>query len=213
MYRSSPSILRLVMVYLISLGCSSSLYSQEIIIQPDYWTGTECLKNGVPWQVPDSIYKEDENCRPNDFVLEFGAGGSTVFFARRCGYVVSIETDPDWAMAVESHLKKIGLDNVNIVCMKSQSEIEDFIRQMETNNVNILSVDTVHGYNRSAFLDRCLEKGISDNLRMVVLDNYGAPELFPDHYNKEISSLSEWSVFIYNDSRWCGNGTKIYVKE
>src|SRR5689334_9267202 len=121
MYRGSLRVLRFVIGCLICLGFSSSLCSQEIIIQSDYWTGSECLKNGVPWQVPDSIYKEAENCQPNDLVLEFGAGGSTVFFAKRCEHVVSIETDPDWAMAVESHLKNLGLDNVDIICMKSQS--------------------------------------------------------------------------------------------
>lgn len=213
MYRSILDISGFVVVYLICLGFSSSLCSQEIIIQPDYWTGTECLKNGVPWQVPSSIYKEDENCRSSDLVLEFGTGGSTVFFAKRCKHVISIETNPDWALAVDSYLKKLGLDNVEIICMKTQSEIEDFIKQIDTYAVNILSVDTVHGYNRSAFLNRFLEKGISNNLHMIVLDNYGAPELFPDHYNREISNLLKWSVFIYNDSHWCGNGTKIYVKE
>src|SRR5579872_515695 len=33
------------------------LANSEILIQEDYWTGTKCLENGVPWQVPASIYK------------------------------------------------------------------------------------------------------------------------------------------------------------
>ena len=76
---------KLVIPVLIFLGYGlcSPLFSHEIVIQPDYWMGTECLKNGVPWQVPHSIYKEDEYCGSDDMVLEFGAGGSTIFFARR----------------------------------------------------------------------------------------------------------------------------------
>jgi hypothetical protein len=213
MNRWRSDILRLAIGYFICLGFSNPLGSEEIVIQSDYWTGSQCLTNGVPWQVPDSIYKEAENCHLDDLVLEFGAGGSTVFFARRCKHVISIETDPYWAFVVSSHLKKIGLDNVNIVCMRTQSEIEKFIQQFDTYAVNILSVDTTHGYNRSAFVDRFFEKGISENLRMIVLDNYAAPELFQSHYNKEVVDLDHWSVFKYDDIRWTGNGTKIYLKK
>ncbi len=213
MYRCHPDILRFVIGCFICLGFSSSLCSQEIVIQSDYWTGSQCLENGVPWQVPDSIYKEAENCQQDDFVLEFGAGGSTVFFARRCKHIISIETDPDWALVVGSHLKKLGLDNVDLVCMKTQSDIEKFIQQFDTYAVNILSVDTTHGYNRSAFVDRFFEKGTSQNLRMIVLDNYAAPELFQSHYDKEVVDLDHWSVFRYDDMHWVGNGTKIYVRK
>jgi hypothetical protein len=191
----------------------SPLFSHEIVIQPDYWVGNRCLEYGVPWQVPGSIYKEDENCRPDDIVLEFGAGGSTVFFAARCKTVVTVETDPNWALAVKKRLKDANLNNVIMLCMTQQHEIEQFLDKMDTGNFNILSVDTVHGYNRSGFLGKFLQKGISDNLRMVVLDNYGAPELFQYHYNKEVMNLDEWSSYVYDDVHWCGNGTKLYIRK
>jgi predicted O-methyltransferase YrrM len=34
---------------------------------------------------------------PQSFVLEFGAGWSSRWFAERCGRLVSIETSPEWA--------------------------------------------------------------------------------------------------------------------
>ena len=206
-------MLKLTIVCLICFGFSSHLYSEDIVIQLDYWTGSRCLENGVPWQVPDSIYKEAENCQQDDIVLEFGTGGSTIFFAKRCKHVISIETDPDWALMVDSHLKKLKLDNVNIICINTQSGIKEFIQQFDTSSVKILSVDTIHGYNRSELVDCFLKKGISNNLRMIVLDNYADPDLFPSHYDKEVVDLDNWSVFKYNDIHWCGNGTKIYIRK
>lgn len=41
--------------------------------------------------------------RPSSAVVEFGAGGSTRWFAVRCARLVSVETSPEWArMARES---------------------------------------------------------------------------------------------------------------
>ena len=78
--------------------------TQNITIQSDYWTGTKCLENGVPWQVPDSIYKEDILLQNDDVVLEMGTGGSTIFLATRCKKVIAVETNFKWYQEV---LKKI----------------------------------------------------------------------------------------------------------
>lgn len=51
----------------------------------------------------------DADCK----VLEFGSGMSTVWFARRCGLLVSVETDGAWHRAVTSMLRERGLDNVD----------------------------------------------------------------------------------------------------
>lgn len=200
-------------LFIFCLFSAETTFADEIVIQPDYWEGTKCLENGVPWQVPASIYKEAENCRKDDTVLELGTGGSTIFFAKRCKHVTAIETNPAWASLVIDELNRLNLKNVNLVCIPDQKDIELFLEKFNVNDINIISVDTVHGYNRSAFLNLALRNGISDQLRMVVLDNYGAPELFPYHYNIEAINSLEWDTFRYDDPRWCGNGTKLYIKK
>lgn len=45
------------------------------------------------------------------FVLEFGAGGSTQWFADRCGQLLSVETSPKWALSVRAEL--IGVTGCN----------------------------------------------------------------------------------------------------
>src|SRR5437762_1024483 len=90
-----------------------SLYAHpEIVVQEDYWSGTKCLENGIPWHVPAAIYEEDRQCTREDVVLDMGTGGSTVFFAQRCKHVIAIETDPEWAKRVQEKLDSLGLTNV-----------------------------------------------------------------------------------------------------
>ena len=191
----------------------SLLFAHEIIIQPDYWTANKCIENGMPWQVPGSIYKEDECCQADDVVMEFGTGGSTIFYARRCKHVLALETDPEWTSFLAAHLEKLGVKNVTLMCIQDQSEIVRYVQNNDLSKITIVSVDTVHGYDRSVLLDAFLNKGISDKLRMIVLDNYAAPELFSRHYNIDPVSLQDWEVFKYDDVHWLGNGTKLYIRK
>lgn len=49
---------------------------------------------------------------PSARVLEFGSGYSTLWFARRCGEVLSIEDDPHWYATVQALLKREGAGHV-----------------------------------------------------------------------------------------------------
>ncbi len=192
---------------------TTTFADHTIVIQEDYWTGTKCLENGVPWQVPQSIYKESENCSKRDVALELGTGGSTIFLAQRCEYVIAIETDEAWAASVQKQLDQLNITNVSLHYIPQQAHIESFIKELDTSDVTIFSVDTVHGYNRSAFTNVFLAKGISPNLRMIVADNYGDSILFPYHYNTVIMDNSDWELFTYDDPHWCGNGTRLYIRK
>ncbi len=185
----------------------------KITIRSNYWEGSGCLTDGVPWQVPASIYKEAENCRGDDMVLELGTGGSTIFFAKRCKFVTAIETNEAWAAKVKSQLDKLNLRNVELLCIKKQEDIELFLQKFNTADINIFSVDTAKGYSRSAFLNQFLRHGISQKLHMIVLDNYADKKVFPDHYDKDTGLSEGWEVYRYDDSHWSGNGTKLHIKK
>lgn len=51
--------------------------------------------------------------QPDWKILEFGSGMSTVWFARRCQQLVSIEINPEWHGIVQSALEKNSLTNVD----------------------------------------------------------------------------------------------------
>ena len=45
--------------------------------------------------------------KPDSFVIEYGSGWSTRWFADRCGYMVSVETDPRWFTKVQNDLQGV----------------------------------------------------------------------------------------------------------
>lgn len=184
-----------------------------IKIPLDFVEGTECLANEVPWQVPDSIFKEDEVLDEKDFVLEVGTGGSTLFFARRCD-VMAIETSQEWGKVVMQALHSQETSNfVLYEVIPNEDDICARIELMNTSKVSVFSVDTQGGYNRSRILNAFLSKGISPALKMIVLDNYSHEGLFPDHHDKLVIDSTDWEVFTYNHERWAGSGTRLYIKK
>jgi hypothetical protein len=64
-----------------------------------------------PWFTPRAIALLEELLRDDDRVLEFGSGRSTIFFAKRCGHVLSIEHDSGWFASVQGRLS--SFDNVD----------------------------------------------------------------------------------------------------
>jgi len=67
-----------------------------------------------PWIVPAAIGFLRRRIRSDWSVLELGAGRSTVWFARRAGWVLSFEDNGFWAEQTRERLRAEGLDNVDI---------------------------------------------------------------------------------------------------
>ena len=80
---------------------------------------TKLNKYGNPiFTYPDmreSNYKFIEKYLSKDKnLLEFGSGGSTVYFSKKVKKIISIEHDPYWVQQVSINLKKEGIDNVSL---------------------------------------------------------------------------------------------------
>ena len=73
------------------------------------------LRLGLPWMSYGAIRYLDARLKPSDFVFEYGCGGSTIFFASRCRRVVTVESDPHWAEAIQRETRRLGLSNVEVV--------------------------------------------------------------------------------------------------
>jgi hypothetical protein len=162
--------------------------------------------------VGGAIHKLDETLTKEDVVLEIGCGGSTLFYGSRCAGVSVIETSPEWGMKVVASVREKGLTNVVYNMIEEEEYIVKLIETSDTSGITVFSVDPQGGYNRSKILNAFLNKGISSNLRMIILDNYAHPGEFPLHHD-EILYLGEgWEHFDYNHDRWAGSGTRIYLK-
>lgn len=67
----------------------------------------------LPWIGFRAIEHLERIIAPDWEVLEFGSGMSTLWFARRCKLLVSVETDKAWYDAIKSKLAERGLGNVD----------------------------------------------------------------------------------------------------
>jgi predicted O-methyltransferase YrrM len=69
------------------------------------------LRDQTPWVTYGAIRFFLEQLRPDMRVFEYGAGGSTLFLARRVAGGASVEHDPAWAAEVRATLAAEGLTN------------------------------------------------------------------------------------------------------
>lgn len=175
--------------------------------------GFDCLKHEVPWVTPEAIYKLEKILTKEDYVMEVGSGGSTVFYAKHCMGVSSIETSEAWATKVMKYIYKNDIKHAVLSVIPEQSEIVSGLSSSDTDGVTVFSVDPQGGYNRSEILNAFLSKGISKSLRVIILDNYGHKGEFPLHYDRELSLGEDWEVFTYDYDRWAGSGTKILIRK
>lgn len=78
-------------------------------------TGKETLEYEIPWMVPGAIILLDELLTKDMRVLEFGSGGSTLFFSRRAKSVLSYESVRGWYNRMLDIVRGRGISNVELV--------------------------------------------------------------------------------------------------
>lgn len=73
--------------------------------------GVTPLSDEQPWITFDAIQLLEENVEPSHKVLEFGGGGSTLFFLKRCQVVITVEHDAEWFHLLKRRIDEIQLKN------------------------------------------------------------------------------------------------------
>jgi hypothetical protein len=77
--------------------------------------GHSPLRDEVPWITFRAIDWLAAYLRPNMTVFEYGAGGSTLYFARRVRSVVSVEHDEGFYDVVRGLVSKKGIGNCEVM--------------------------------------------------------------------------------------------------
>lgn len=85
------------------------------------WQKATGRRPRLPWLVYRAIARIASALRPDSRVLEFGSGASTLWLARRCFELVSIETDPAWYREVNQSLAREGITNVDCRLVPSET--------------------------------------------------------------------------------------------
>jgi hypothetical protein len=71
-------------------------------------------RSPIPWLGYRAIAHIEGLLQPDWKMIEFGSGMSTVWFARRCAHVLSIEDNRDWFDKVQGFLTKHAITNVEL---------------------------------------------------------------------------------------------------
>ena len=73
------------------------------------------LDPASPWLAYPTLRWLDATLRRDMTVFEYGAGASTLYFAKRVDHVLSVEHDAAWHAIVQRRLAEAGVDNVTLV--------------------------------------------------------------------------------------------------
>lgn len=107
----------------------------------------------LPWLPYRVIYALEELIQPQWKILEFGSGMSTIWLARRCSFLHSIESDPCWHQLVLRRLEREGLDHVHYELRKPDSYAD--VQQYPNGFFDLIIVD---GLARSECVRQALAK-------------------------------------------------------
>lgn len=154
----------------------------------NYWTGHPLFKLRLPWLTPGAITKLSEIVDPPQSVLEFGAGGSTLFFSDRCQNVVSWENDEDWRNLILDRVHPKG------VCVLT-GNLHD---ALTSGPHHIVLVDSNgETTDREAIARQAIYQVMPGG--WFIFDNYA-------RYRSDFIP-KDWEISRYDDPHWSGKGT------
>ncbi len=87
-------------------------------------TNSSPLELELPWWSFSAIRKLDKHLNHNHRVFEWGSGGSSVFLARRCKEITTIEHDPDWFELVEKTMTALKIHDSQLFLREINLENE-----------------------------------------------------------------------------------------
>lgn len=177
------------------------------IIYDEYWEGKDLLENECPWLVPESIIKLDNIDMSDMNVLEFGSGGSTLFFAKRTKSVTSFETSKKWYNDVANAIKNKSLKNIEYNFYSSLND--NVLERLTKKHYDLILIDSDGNlpFNRENIVNLITQK-INLNDTIIVLDNYNA-----NYCGNLKNSIKQDKIEIYDDLHWSGKGTMIFYNE
>jgi predicted O-methyltransferase YrrM len=151
----------------------------------------------APWLGYRAVKRLDELIEADWRILEFGSGMSTSWFARRCAFVLSLETDDRWYASVRARLERAGLENVDCrLCSTTADGGPDYSSAVSDSRDSAFDLALVDGSRRDLAMEVAL--ALVKPGGYVFLDNTDLPN---DDCRIAAASLTEAAarVWVFND--------------
>ena len=132
--------------------------------------GLSLDENGqeIPWMSYSAIEFLKKYVNKRQKIFEFGSGSSTLFFAKNCQEVTSLETNKFWQNIIKKRLEDKNLDNSKIYLMEDgldNQNYEIFLHKLKK-KFDIIIIDSIKRYKCSInILDFLNKDGI------IILDD------------------------------------------
>ncbi len=190
---------------------------QRVVKEGKSWCadGPWRIEQELPWLTLDSVEFIGKNINKSHNVLEFGSGGSTMFFARRAKRVVSFESGGnnkqidiaaqsyEWYKRLAEKLHEHNINNVELHLLHSYpntNTLYDYVfGSLPEKYFHWLLVDGAHR-------NQCVMKGRSKLVSggYMIIDNYG--------WLKNMKLFRYWKALKFDHKDWNGKGTLILRK-
>jgi hypothetical protein len=137
------------------------------------WLKVTGRRPEVPWLGYRAVKHLDALIEPDWRILEFGSGTSTIWFARRCRFVLSVETDDRWFTKVRELLDAAGLENVDCRLCPTADDGPDYSRALSNRRKPEFDLVLVDGARRDLAMEKAL--ALVNPGGYVYLDNSDLP--------------------------------------
>ena len=152
------------------------------------------LRPEIPWLGFRAIKFLDELIERDWKILEFGSGMSTLWFAKRCGLVVSIESDKIWHEKIQAILREMEFKNVDYL-FRVADQYHSF-NEYEDSFFDLVLVD---GFDRDKTMQTAIKKVKHGGY--IYLDNSDVP--YHEHQTAKgillKAASSKTRVHVFND--------------
>ncbi|MCW2766995.1 MAG: hypothetical protein JWO11_2954 [Nocardioides sp.] len=169
----------------------------------------DLVRGRQPWITADALELLDQLLRPTDRGLEYGAGGTTTWFAERVEFLDSVEGSDRWHGPLEGDIASKGMDNVTLhlvskeeLGIDSPAHREGYINvcpDLQPESLDFVFVD-------GEYRDDCALRGVTllKSGGLLILDNatayLPADTRSPWRVDKPVSA--RWEEFAGHVSTW-----------
>jgi hypothetical protein len=137
-------------------------------------TGRNSVIDKMPWLSFSAIEFLKKEAEPDMLVFEYGSGGSTLFWASRAKYVISVEHDRSWFEKMNAELIRDQITNVDYLLEEAQED-QVFAKKSIQNPDDYISEGKDYSGKNFQNYVKTIDKYPDEHFDIIVIDGRARP--------------------------------------